>query len=54
MDFVVSILQSRQRYSTLSIVVVNVVGVIALIFIGASHRTQSGGMGTPRRVSNLF
>jgi hypothetical protein len=51
-DFVVSILQSEQRNSTLSIVPVNMIGIV-LIFIGASHCTQSGGMGTLGRISNL-
>jgi hypothetical protein len=50
--FVVSIPQFQQRNSTLSIDAVNMVGIV-LIFIGASHRTQSGGMGMPRRVSNV-
>jgi hypothetical protein len=52
-NFVVSILQSGQQNSTSSMVVMNMVGVIVLIFIGASHRMQSGGVGMPRRVCGV-
>jgi hypothetical protein len=52
-DLVVSIMQSRHRNKTSSIVVVNTPGVIALIFIGASHRRQSGGVGIPTRAREV-
>jgi hypothetical protein len=52
-DFCVSASQIKHRNSISSTASANMVGVIVLILIGASHRGQIGGPAAPKRDRNI-